>query len=119
MFISKFSSEIRAEIAKEYLAGAASSRDLADKYGICHKTVQLWAKRYTKNGIAAFSKQDKDSSYSAAFKRTCVEYYLQGKGSLGETVAEFNLSSTSVLSGWISRYNAYQELKDAVFSRTT
>ena len=42
----------------------------------------------------------------------CVEAVLSGEGSINDITAKYNISSHSVLSSWISRYNANIELKD-------
>lgn len=42
----------------------------------------------------------------------CVEAVLSGEGSVNDITAKYNISSRSVLRGWILRYNADIELKD-------
>ena len=42
----------------------------------------------------------------------CVEAVLSGEGSRGDIVAKYNISSMTVLRGWIKLYNTNKELKD-------
>ena len=50
---SPYTPELREEIAKEYLAGNASSVELANKYNISSdKIVRVWAQKYKEQGIS-------------------------------------------------------------------
>lgn len=109
---SNFTPEQRADIAQEYLNELSSSSQIATKYGINGYTVRRWAQKYTEQGISAFSIQDRNTTYSAEFKMSCVELYLQGKMSMDQIVAKYNISANSVLRGWILMYNANRKLKD-------
>lgn len=109
---SKFTPEQRANIAQEYLDGIGSSIELATKYKVDDYTIRRWAQRYKEQGILTFSRGSENTKYTADFKLSCVELYLQGKMSIDEIVAKYNISSGSVLNRWILRYNANRELKD-------
>lgn len=109
---SNFTPEQRANIAQEYLDGLGSSSQIATKYGINGYTVRRWAQKYTEQGISAFSTLNINTTYSAEFKMSCVELYLQGKMSMDQIVAKYNISSNSVLRSWILMYNANRKLKD-------
>lgn len=109
---SNFTPEQRADIAQEYLDGIGSSSQIATKYGINAYTVRRWAQKYTEQGISAFSALNRNATYSAEFKMSCVELYVQGKMSMDQIVAKYNISSNSVLRSWILLYNANRKLKD-------
>lgn len=109
---SNFTPEQRANIAQEYLDGLGSSSQIATKYGINAYTVRRWAQKYTEQGISAFSVLNRNTTYSADFKMSCVELYVQGKMSMDQIVAKYNISSNSVLRSWILLYNANRKLKD-------
>lgn len=108
----QFTPEQKASIAQEYLDGAGSSIELARKYKVDNYTIRRWAHRYEERGILAFLKKNGNAQYTAKFKISCVELYLQGKMSMEEIVVKYNISSDSVLQNWILRYNANRELKD-------
>lgn len=107
----KFTPEQKANIAKEYLDGFASSIELAKKYNVNNYTIRRWAHRYEKSGVLAFLKEKKNQ-YSADFKISCVEQYMQGNMSMEEIIVTYNISSDSVLQNWISCYNANRKFKD-------
>ena len=107
----KFTPEQKANIAKEYLDGFASSIELAKKYNVNNYTIRRWAHRYEKSGILAFLKEKKNQ-YSADFKIFCVEQYMQGNMSMEDIIVTYNISSDSVLQNWISCYNANRKFKN-------
>ncbi len=109
---SNFTPEQRADIAQEYLNGVGSSSQIATKYGINGYTIRRWAQRYTEQGISAFSPLSRNTIYSAELKMSCVELYLQGKMSMDQIVAKYNISANSILRSWILMYNANRKLKD-------
>lgn len=104
--------EWRAMVAQEYLNGQGSSISIAAKYGVTDKTIRRWAQRYEEQGILAFSRGIGNTRYTSDFKQMCVKLYINGEMSEEEIVAKYNISTYSVLHGWIMRYNANRELKD-------
>jgi transposase-like protein len=109
---SPYTAEFKAMVAQEYLDGITATIVMSDKYGIDISTMRRWALRYKEHGITAFIKLKGNTKYTSDFKIFCVEKYISGEMSIDETVAKFNISSKSVLKGWINRYNANIELKD-------
>ncbi len=109
---SSYSPEQRAIFAQKYLNGEAGVRTIAQEAGVAIVTVQRWIKRYEANGIVAFDRGYGNSSYSAELKKECVDSYLNGEMSINEIVAHYNISSWSVVAGWIKQYNANKELRD-------
>ena len=111
---SKFTPEQKATIAKEYLNGIASSMELATKYNVDDYTIRRWAHRYEEKGMLAFLKRSGNAEYTADFKLSCVELYLQGKMSMEEIVVKYNISSDSVLQRWVLCYNDNRKFKDYI-----
>ncbi|MEL5898260.1 transposase [Clostridium sporogenes] len=104
--------EFKAKVSQEYLDGLGSFPFLANKYSIGLQTIQSWVSKYKLYGILAFQNKAGNKKYTSEFKTMCVEAVLSGEGSVNDITAKYNISSRSVLSGWISRYNANIELKD-------
>ena len=107
---SKYSAEFKIEVAKAYLSGEGSFRSLAEKFGIGRMCVITWSQMYQEHGEEIFLKTKR--SYSAEFKKACVEAVLSGEGTTYDIVAKYKISSRSVLQRWIKMYNANRELKD-------
>nr|MCR5650229.1 transposase [Lachnospiraceae bacterium] len=108
----KYSSELKIEVAKAYLNGEGSYDSLAEKYGIGHKSVETWAAIFRSQGEKGFIREIGNKRYTSVFKRQCVEAVLSGAYSIDEAVAKYEISSRSLLRGWIKIYNANRELKD-------
>ena len=104
--------EFKAKVSQEYLDRLGSFPFLANKYSIGSQTIQSWVSKYKLYGILAFQNKAGNKKYTSEFKTMCVEAVLSGEGSINDITAKYNISSHSVLSSWISRYNANIELKD-------
>ena len=109
---SPHTAEFKAKVSQEYLDGLGSFPFLANKYSIGSQTIQSWVSKYKLYGILAFQNKAGNKKYTSEFKTMCVEAVLSGEGSINDITAKYNISSRSVLSSWISRYNANIELKD-------
>ena len=108
----KLTAEKKIEIIEAYQSGEISKSQIKEVYGINPDTIYKWIPRYEAHGVAALAHGKGNASYSREFKTRCVKAYLRGEGSLNEIVGKYNISSQCVLSDWIQRYNANQELKD-------
>lgn len=103
---------MKIAIAKTYLPGAGSYRSLAMSHNVSETQVTEWVKKYRIHGEMAFSEHQGNARYSSEFKKQCVEAVLQGEGSVDDLVTRYNISSRSLLRGWIKLYNANIGLKD-------
>ena len=108
---SKHTPEFRAKVSQEYLDGEGSFSFLASKYGIGCTTLKGWVNEYRIHGISAFCHQ-KNRTYTKELKIKCVEAVINGEGSVNDIIAQYGISSRSLLRQWIKVYNANRELKD-------
>lgn len=108
---SKHISEFRAKVSQEYIDGVGSIHFLADKYGIGYTTLRGWINEYRIHGISAFCHK-KNRTYTKELKIKCVEAVINGEGSVDDIIAQYGISSSSILRQWIKVYNANRELKD-------
>lgn len=108
----KYSSELKIRIAKAYLKGEGSYKSLSDTYGVGRTSVKDWVRRLSTQGESVFFKGEGNAKYASEFKKQCVEAVLSGEGAVDEVTAKYNISSRSVLQGWIIKYNTHRELKD-------
>ncbi|KIL42561.1 hypothetical protein KP77_35350 [Jeotgalibacillus alimentarius] len=86
---------------------SAVSRD----YQIGKTTFKDWIRKYQSDGIDGLKESKTWKAYSQELKQQAVDYYLAGQGSLSETCARFNISTSSVLRRWIKRYTSGKDLK--------
>lgn len=108
----KHEPEWYAEMAEAYLSGKESLTKLAQRYGISKNRVRELSRQYKEKGIESFVNTGRNKNYSSVFKKTCVQAYLRGEGSLEDIILLYGISSSSVLRKWIKKYNANMELKD-------
>lgn len=108
---SKHTPEFRAKVSQEYLDGIGSFSFLASKYDIGCTTLKGWVNEYRIHGISAFCHQ-KNRTYAKELKIKCVEAVINGEGSVDDIIAQYGISSRSILRQWIKMYNANRELKD-------
>ena len=108
----KYTAEFKIGVAKLYLSGEGSYRELSKAYGIGFATLRAWVALYREQNEAGFYRGIGNKHYSKEFKRMCVEAVLRGDGSVDAIVAKHNISDRRVLRSWIQRYNANKELKD-------
>ena len=109
---SKYTAKFKIGVAKLYLSGEGSYRELSKAHGIGFATLRAWVALYREQNETGFYRGIGNKHYSKEFKRMCVEAVLRGDGSVDAIVAKHNISDRRVLRSWIQRYNANKELKD-------
>ncbi len=115
--MSKYSPETKIAACKDYLSGKYTHKEVCQKYGITFNETVVksmlneWVPRYLHFGKAAFLKTKGNKDYSAEYKMNAVKEYLDGKGSLIEIAAKYNIPSKATLSNWVKDYTKNKELK--------
>jgi transposase-like protein len=99
---------------EEYSVG-----ELSERYQIPKVTLYNWIERFEKDGISGLEDVKAWKSYSKELKLTAVRDYLSGEYSQYEIVRLYEISSRSVLQGWINKYNSHRDLKDTPEGRTS
>lgn len=113
MHHSKYSVDFKLEVVKAYLNDEDGFKNLAEKYNVSYTCIREWVSRYKEHGEDAFhTTSSQNVSYSSELKYKCVQSVLSGESSINELIAKYNISSRSVLRGWIKEYNANGTLKD-------
>lgn len=99
----KHSIEAIHQICLDYMEGRGSYQSLAQQLNVDKKTIQLWVSIYKKHGQDAFIHKTRNCSYPKEFKEEVVQEYIQGKGSMLDLAAKYNLSDSTV-SKWVQVY---------------
>ena len=108
---TKFTPEEKEQAVIDYLEGNKSRTQICCELCISSRTIQDWALIYNKHGIAGFTREIRNRSYSKEFKMKVVEEYVRGDGSSIDLGIKYDISS-GLLRKWIRMYNANRELKD-------
>lgn len=115
--IRKYTPEEKIQIAKEYLSGKSSYRELAHRLGCLTPSggypgsLRQWVAQYRAHGEEVFY-QTKNNTYTKEFKQMVVKEYLSGTASLEALAEKYKISAAAVLHTWVLSYNANRELKD-------
>ena len=111
---AKYSKEMKLEIIKRYLNGESASA-LANEYGMAKRGNDLlvkWVHRYKLLGENAFETSNTNKSYSKELKELVIKEYLSGRISFCDLTNKYNISSDTIVRGWVLKYNNGIEIKD-------
>jgi transposase-like protein len=111
---ARISYEEKIKACEDYLSGAASVKQIAERLKASERSVAWWVGKYQTNGPASLMPKLKNSSYTKEFKINAVEEYLSGKGSIETICNKYQIPSSDTLRKWITKYNDLKELKDYI-----
>ena len=75
--MTKYSSELKVQIASDYLNGRGSYNGLSKKYNIAASIIRTWVKADELNGLESLKVKRTKREYSVDFKLDVVSYYLK------------------------------------------
>jgi len=113
-----YSAEEKYEILKA-LDKQYSTCELESKYNVHRSTILDWKHKFDKYGLEGLKESSTWKKYSKELKLAAIRDYLSGKYSIREVVGMYEISSTSVLTCWIKKYNSHRDLKDTAQGRTS
>lgn len=108
---SKHSVEEKIAACEAYDKGEAVSV-LAASFEVSEWTISNWVSKFRQYGSQAFMPSNHNRSYSKEFKDLVVQAYLNGEGSLIDVCLKYNISSKSMLTNWVTKYNNHIENED-------
>ena len=103
----RFTVEEKMYAVKKRFEEGMSFRGIAGIMGADESSIRSWCLKYESEGIKAFTRCE-NRKYSLEFKKSAVEYYLSGNGSLNQTCKVFCIPSTYPLRQWIQLYNSHE-----------
>ncbi|MDD3049263.1 MAG: transposase [Bacilli bacterium] len=111
---SKYTIEQKIEAVLDYKSGKRGTYQICKDLGLDQSGVTLykWIHIYEDFGEVGFLPKQKNKSYSKELKEEAVKEYLAGNGSFRDIARKYEISSNSILVGWVSKYNGYEKLKD-------
>ncbi len=105
---SKFSKEEKYRILKAYEKGEFTLREFLQRHQISERTLYMWREKYEQFGLDGLDKSSGWKQYSKEVKVAAVRDALSGDYSLIELTHKYEISSHSVLQGWIKLYNGHR-----------
>ena len=100
----------KVKIVEAYLSGTMGRTAIISN-GIAWSTFRDWKRLYETRGIEGLMSYSKSRKYSPETKLSAVREYLEGKGSLSDISKKFDISTPSMLRGWIKWYNGNMDFK--------
>lgn len=109
---SKYSIEQKVDAVLNYQGGKLSGSLICQSLGIAYTTLIKWKALFEDFGEEGFCHKSRNKSYSNELKELAVNDYLSGKGSYLDIARKYEITSESILVGWVSKYNGYEVLKE-------
>lgn len=101
--MTKYSSELKVQIASDYINGRGSYNGLSKKYNITPSIIRTWVKMAELNGLESLKVKRTYREYSVDFKLDVVSYYLKSDEESNLVAAKFNISPSQVYS-WTKKF---------------
>ena len=101
--MTKYSSELKIQVASDYLNGRGSYNGLSKKYNITPSIIRTWVNTAELNGLESLKVKRTTREYSVDFKLDVVSYYLKSDEGRNLVAAKFNISPSQVHS-WTKKF---------------
>ena len=101
--MTKYSSELKIQVASDYLNGRGSYNGLSKKYNITPSIIRTWVNTAELNGLESLKVKRIKRKYSVDFKLDVVSYYLKSDEGRNLVAAKFNISPSQVYS-WTKKF---------------
>lgn len=108
---SFYSPEEKYQIISEVMDGRHSVNSIAKKHSLSWEAINDWIRKYNDGGLEELKESKTWKRYDNTLKHEAVLAVINKKMSIFKATMFFQISSTSVLRGWISRYTSGETLK--------
>ena len=102
--MSKYSTEFKMKIVKEYLEGNTSYSYLSNKYCIPKKCIWTWTNAYKSEGYEGLKVKRKNTQYTLEFKLNMINLYLTGEMSYQSLANKLKINNPSILARWVKEF---------------
>lgn len=102
--MSKHSLEVKLKAVEYYLSNSEGYRAVSKRFLVDASTLRFWVALYEHHGPEGLVSVRR-GPYTAAFKKTVLDYRLQHRISARETAAHFKLPTATTIVKWKSLYN--------------
>ncbi|WP_314576539.1 helix-turn-helix domain-containing protein [Enterococcus gilvus] len=108
---SIYSPEEKFQIISEVMDRRRSVNSVAKKHSLSWTTINNWIRKYNDDGIEGLKEATTWNQYDSGQKQEAVLAVINEEMSLCRATTFFQISSTSVLRRWVSRYTNGETLK--------
>ena len=106
-----FTTEEKIKAIELHIHDGMGYKAISNRYGVPITTLRYWIRKYQTFGTEGLVQRKGNQSYSAELKKSAVEEYLSGKGSLQDICVKYKICSDLQLRNWIKMYNSHRELR--------
>lgn len=110
---SLYSPEEKYHIISEVIDGRRSMNSTAKTHSLSWEAINDWIRKYKNGGLDGLKESKTWKQYDNLLKQEAVLAVINKKMSILEATMLFQISSTSVLRRWISRYTTGETTKSA------
>ena len=103
--MTKYKTEFKIKVVKEYLEGNMGCKGLAKKYSIpAHSTVKTWINAYESQGYEGLESKRKNNKYTSEYKLNAVNLYLTGEMSYQSLANQLKINNPSMIARWVNDF---------------
>ena len=103
--MSKYSTEFKMRVVKEYLEENSSYNYITNKYSIPNKSsIISWVNAYKSQGYEGLKVKRENTKYTLEFKLNVVNLYLTGEMSYQSLANELKINNPSMIVRWVSDF---------------
>jgi len=113
----RLSASDRLEIIRPIIENKSSVNQRSKEVNLHHSILSEWVRKFKDDGIQGLENGKGWKPYTKELKNKAVQDVLVHKLSKSEVVRKYKISSRSVLTGWINRYNSEKELESTSTGR--
>lgn len=106
----KVSASLKLEAIKAYLSGQQSIAELSLQLQVNECSVRSWVRKFETGGPHKICVPITNKVYSEALKMTAITDYLNRNMSYSQVCDKYEISSVSILHGWIKKYNNHGKI---------
>ena len=103
--MTKYSTEFKIKVVKEYLESSISYKSLSGKYCIpSEKIIKTWVNAYKTQGYEGLKVKRESAQYTLEFKLNVVKLYLAGEMSYQSLANELKINNPSIITRWVKDF---------------
>ena len=103
--MTKYNTEFKMEVVKEYLEENISYPQISNKYCIPSETIIIkWVNAYKSQGYDGLKVKRQNTQYTLEFKLNVVNLYLTGEMSYQSLANELKINNPSIITRWVKDF---------------
>lgn len=103
--MSKYSTEFKTKVVKEYLESNTSYKTLSNKYCIPSESIiRKWVNAYKSQGYEGLKVKRKNTQHTLEFKLNVVNLYLTGEMSYQSLANVLKITNPAIITRWVNDF---------------